>query len=255
MFINPIHFNISSFEDDLKKIPRGSYDYIINSPQIVVPLSEKEIENLRKIEIKKKEEEQRKIQEIEENERKEKEKKELLEFLEQRKTLSYNLEFKNVPNYSHLNNSVNNYILMEIKNCNSSNTGITGFIKFNIDTVGNKTIDVTNLNTDCQGLVDKIYPSLNYLNFNSIIEKGFKMNTFALINIEIACIKGEVEFVTREKKNNFIISYKSNEPIEDIKNEIHNKFKSLNKGKYRIKYDYIINKGTVTIDISIISFK
>lgn len=199
--------------------------------------------------------EEKKKQEELERIKKEKEKAELLAFLEKRKTTNYNLYESNLTDYNNLKTKIENFLVSEIQNSEIQNLTLSGEIKYISDTLGIKSVDLTNLKSNNDEFLKNIKTGLEKFEINSIVEKTYKLNTYAIYKVDLSCVKGQSEFKIKTKQDTNNISYITEKPNENIDSEIQKKYLSQTEGKYQISYKILTNSGKSTSEITTISFK
>jgi len=233
------------------EIERGSNEMLFYPERTVIynyEKSEQIKKELKLAEEKKKQEELERI-------KKDKEKAELLAFLAKRKTTNYNLYESNLSDYNSLKNKIENYLISEIKSSDIKNLTISGEIKYFSDTLGIKSVDFSNLKSNNDEFLINVKTDLEKYEINSVIEKSYKLNTYAAYTLDFVCLKGKSDFKIKTKQDNNYLTYITEKPEELIDSEIQKKYLSQTEGKYQISYTILQNNSKTTSEISTISYK
>ena len=186
--------------------------------------------------------------------KKEKERKELLE---RRKNTNYDLEQKKRSDYNNLETKISELITTEIQKFSSDELTLSGKITFFSDTLGTKSFDFSNLQSNNLDYLKLIKIKLQNFNIHSILEKEYKFNTFAnySINSSYYSYNGEASFKIKEKQGKKTITYIDENPESNIQNTIKNYYRHKTEGKYKISYKIILLNGKTTADFETIQFK
>ena len=189
--------------------------------------------------------------------RKEREKRELLALLEKRKKVNYDLKTENPDKYNDLNNQISQLITTEIQNFSSNELFLKGKITFYSDTLGIKSYDFSGLQSNNDEFLKLIKTKLKDFEINSIVEKNYKLNTFANYTIDYSYYRytGETTFKIKEKAGENTITYVNESPDRNIQEAIENYYIDSKEGRYQISYDIVSLNGKTTANFTTIKFK
>jgi len=197
-----------------------------------------------------------KKREKDERERIEKE-KEQKELLKRRKYINYNLKQKNPSVYNNLKTKISEMIITEFNHFSSNKLTLNGKISFFSDTLGEKSFDLSNLQSNNKDFLKLIKTKLQVFEINSILEKVYKFNTIAnySINFSYYVYEGNTNFIIKNKKGKKTIVYINEIPKNNIQDAVKNYYQHKTEGKYQILYKITILNGETTANFETIQFK
>ena len=242
----------------LFEVEYGSKDKAIFPERIInKDLYEKEkkdrIEKIRKEEERKRiEAEKRKLEE----ERKKREHEKLMLFLKERNTTVYDCKEKNKQKFVSLKTKVNENLISVVDKSIYKELNIAGNLIFYADTNKVKKVDASNLTSNNTKILTEILEQINNIDFTPLTINNYLVNSKAIIPIKLNS-KKRIAVFKLSKLNK--LSYKSDEPDNNIKQVIREQYDINNadcqKGKYEVEYSVLVFNGIEIIKIKTISIK